>query len=259
MGLIDTHAHLTFDQLFGDVEAVLERSRQAGVTGWITVGTDPEQNERVVELVGKYDNLYGTVGIHPHYAKDTTADDIARLRQLGQSEKIVAIGETGLDFHYNLSDRHAQEELFRAELEIASELDMPVVVHSREAFAEAMGILDEFAGKIKKVVLHCWGGTAEETRIAISKGYYISFTGVITFKNAEQVREAARVVPLDRLMLETDCPYMSPEPVRGQKINEPGLMVHTAEKIAEIKGVNWKDFAEAVKKNTENFFIIEFN
>ena len=259
MELIDTHAHLTFEPLEQDIEAVLERSRKAGVTGWITVGTDTKQNEKVVRLVEKnIKNLYGTVGIHPHYAKDTTDDDIAQLKQLAKNEKIVAIGETGLDFHYNFSKQQAQEELFRAELEIASELDMPIIVHSREAFEETMAILDEFAGKIENIVLHCWGGNSEQTRIAIEKGYYISFTGVITFKNAEQARQAARVAPLDRLMLETDCPYMSPEPARKQKVNEPALMVHTARKIAEVKEVNLEDFTRAMKKNTKKFFVIDF-
>jgi len=258
--LIDTHAHLTFEPLEADIEAVLERSRKAGVTGWVTVGTDAKQNEKVVRLIeNNIENLYGTVGIHPHYAKDTTDVDIVQLRQLAKHEKIVAIGETGLDFHYNFSKQQAQEELFRAELEIASELDMPVVVHSREAFEETMTILDEFTGKIKNIVLHCWGGNSEQTRIAIEKGYYISFTGVITFKNADQARQAVQMVPLDRLMLETDCPYMSPEPVRKQKVNEPALMVHTARKIAEVKEVDLEDFTGVVKKNTKIFFGIDFS
>ena len=254
MELFDTHAHLTFEQLAGDVEAVLRRSRDAGVTGWITVGTDAEHNRKVVRLIEKFDNLYGTVGIHPHYAKDVTNDDIAELKQLTKNEKIVAIGETGLDFHYNFSKQQAQVELFRRQLQIAAELNMPIIVHSREAFEQTMSILDEFAGKIKNVVLHCFSGTAEETEIAVNKGYYISFTGVVTFKNAAKARQAAKLVPLDRLMLETDCPYMSPEPVRGQKINEPALMIHTAAKLAEIKEVNLEDFTEAVKKNTQKFF-----
>ena len=256
MELFDTHAHLTFEQLAGDVEAVLQRSRDAGVTGWITVGTDAEQNRKVVRLVKRFDNLYGAVGIHPHYAKDATNDDIAEVKELAKSEKIVAIGETGLDFHYNFSKQQAQEELFRGQLQIASELNMPIIVHSRQAFEQTMSILDEFAGKIKNIVLHCFSGTAEETEIAINKGYYISFTGIVTFKNAAQARESAKLVPLDRLMLETDCPYISPEPVRGQKTNEPALMIHTAVKLAELKEVNPEDFTGAVRKNTQKFFAI---
>lgn len=254
MELFDTHAHLTFEQLAGDAEAVLQRSRDAGVTGWVTVGTDTEQNRKVVRIVEKFDNLYGAVGIHPHYAKDVTDDDIAEVKELAENEKIVAIGETGLDFHYNFSKKQAQAELFRGQLRIASEMNMPVIVHSRGAFEQTMSILDEFAGKIKNIVLHCFGGTAGETEIAINKGYYLSFTGIVTFKNAAQARQSAKLVPLDRLMLETDCPYMSPEPIRGQKINEPALMIHTAAKLAEIKEVNLEDFTGAVKKNTQKFF-----
>ena len=258
MELFDTHAHLTFEPLEQDVEALLQRSREAGVKGWITVGTDTEQNNKVAQLIEKFDNLYGTVGIHPHYAGDATDDDISQIKQLAKNKKIVAIGETGLDFHYNFSKQQAQENLFRAQLQIASELDMPLIVHSRDAFERTIEILDEFTPKIKNIVLHCFSGTTEQTRIALDRGYYISFTGVVTFKNAEQARLAAKMVPLDRLMLETDCPYMSPEPLRKQKINEPALMVHTAAKLAQIKELNLEDFTEAVKKSTEKFFRTDF-
>ncbi len=258
MELIDTHAHLTFEPLCQDVEAVLQRSRAAGVTGWITVGTETDQNNKVAGLIEKFDNLYGTVGIHPHYAEQVTDDDIAQLKQLAKNEKIVAIGEAGLDFYRNPSKQREQENLFRTQLQIAAELNLPVIVHSREAFEQTMVILDDFAGKIKNIVLHCFGGPAEQAEIAIDRGYYISFTGVVTFKNAENARQAAKRVPLDRLMVETDCPFMSPEPVRKQKANEPAFMVHTAAKLAEIKDVKLEDLAGFLKKNTKNFFGVNF-
>ena len=252
--LIDTHCHLTFEQLIGDVEAVVARSIEAGVVGWITVGTDTQQNHKAVELTGKFENMYAAVGIHPHDAKDADSQTLTELRELAQNQKVVAIGETGLDFHYNFSEQPTQRRVFAAQLKIAAELNLPVIVHCREAFEETMEILERFGSDIKKVVFHCFGGSAEKAEIVLGKGFYISFTGVVTFKNAQTARDAARVVPLARLMLETDCPYMSPEPVRKQKINEPALMLHTAEYLAGLKQMDLPDFAKAVTTTTKTFF-----
>ncbi|MHC4068799.1 MAG: TatD family hydrolase [Planctomycetota bacterium] len=254
MKLIDTHCHLTFDQLAGDIEAVLARSRAAGVTSWITVGTDIEQNQKAIELTEKYDNLYATVGIHPHDAKDVTAETIKELKNLVQNEKIVAIGETGLDFHYNFSKPAQQQRLFVQHLEIAAELNLPVVIHCRQAFDETIAVLEARDYRIRKVVFHCFSGTTQQARVVLDHGFHISFTGVITFKNAKETQQAASVVPLDRLMLETDCPYMSPEPMRKQKINEPALMVHTAEYLARLKQTEPAEFAKAVTSTTRAFF-----
>ena len=151
MELIDTHCHLTFEQLELDAEAVLARSRAAGITGWITVGTDIDQNKKAIELAGRFDNLYAAVGIHPHYAKDISADDIAELWQLARNERVVAVGETGLDFHYNFSKQPSQKRIFAAQLEIAAELNLPVIIHSREAFDETLDTLEQL---FVKFVLH---------------------------------------------------------------------------------------------------------
>ncbi len=166
----------------------------------------------------------------------------------------MAIGETGLDFHYNFSKQPDQKRVFAAHLDIARELGLPVVIHSRNAFDETMEILDRSGGGLAGVVFHCFSGSAEQARLVLDKGYFVSFTGVVTFKNAEATREAARVVPLDRLMIETDCPYMSPEPVRSQKPNEPALMVHTANLLAELKGVSLEDLAQATTRTAVGFF-----
>jgi len=254
MQLIDSHAHLTFEPLAADLEGVIGRSIAAGVDGWITVGTDSVQNEKVVSIVGKCPNLFGTVGIHPHHAKETSEKDIERMRRLAEHEKIVAIGEAGLDFHYNFSKHDAQVELFRRQIKLAIEADLPLIVHSRNAFAETIEILDEFAGSLKKVVVHCFSGSADQAKLVVDKGYFVSFTGVVTFKNAQSARISAGAVPLERLMVETDCPYMSPAPMRKQKVNEPALMVHTARKLAEIKGVGFETFARQITRNTEVFF-----
>ncbi|MBN1795469.1 MAG: TatD family hydrolase [Sedimentisphaerales bacterium] len=252
--LIDTHAHLAFKPFVDEAGAVLDRSIEAGVTGWITVGTDLEENRKSIELAEEYDNLYAAIGFHPHIAKDITEDDLAELEKLAQNEKVVALGEMGLDFHYNFSGQPAQKELFARQLEIAKKLNLPVIIHNREAFEETMRILDECGRGMEKIVFHCFGGNAEQAKVIIDKGWYISFTGVVTFKNAHTAREAAKATPLDRLMLETDCPYMSPEPVRKQKVNEPALMVHTAKFLAELKGVSFSEFADITTRNAKSFF-----
>jgi TatD DNase family protein len=254
MELIDTHCHLTFDDLAGDIDAVIERSVAASVTSWITVGTDPGHNTKAIELAQKYDNMYATVGVHPHDAKEVTGQAIRQLNALAQNKKVVAIGETGLDFHYDHSPRDKQAEVFKSHLQLASELALPVIIHSRESFDQTMEILQQSGPDLKKVVFHCFSGSTEQAKIVLDTGFYISFTGVVTFKNAESTRRAAEIVPLDRLMLETDCPYMSPEPMRKQKINEPALMVHTAKFLAELKGMDLSDFASAVTTTSKAFF-----
>ena len=257
MELIDTHCHLTFEQLAVDIENVLERSKSAGVTRWITVGTDPEHNRKAHELAQKFENMYAAVGIHPHDAKDVTSDTITELKTLAANEKIVALGEIGLDFHYNFSKQPDQRWAFEAQLQIAHELNLPVIIHCRNAFEDTINILEQFIrlnGQLKGVVFHCFGGSAEQARIILDYGFYISFTGVVTFKNAEVARQAAKIVPVDRLMLETDCPYMSPEPMRKQKINEPALMINTAKFLAELKGMEFEDFADAVTATSKSFF-----
>jgi len=254
MELIDTHCHLTFDQLADDVEQVIDRSIAAGVTSWLTVGTDPQQNQMAVEFAGKFENMYAAVGIHPHDAKDVTAETITGLKALAQNQNVVAIGETGLDFHYNFSKQPDQRRVFAAQLKLAAQLNLPVIIHSRNAFDETMDVLQQHGSDVRKVVFHCFSGTPEQARRVLDSGYYISFTGVVTFKNAEKTRQAAKLVPLDKLMLETDCPYMSPEPMRKQKVNEPALMVHTAKFLAELKEMALADFAEAVTAATKTFF-----
>lgn len=234
MGLIDTHCHLTFEPLAGDVAGVVERSRAAEVTGWITVGTSLEDSRRAVELAAAYENMYAAVGIHPHEAKDGDAAALAALKDLAQQDKVVAIGETGLDFHYNFSKQPDQRRVFAAHLAIAREVNLPVIIHSRNAYDETVEILDRHGGGLKGVVFHCFSGSAEQAKQLLDRGHFLSFTGVVTFKNAEATRAAAQVVPLERLMVETDAPYLSPEPLRKQKPNEPALMVHTARCLSLI-------------------------
>lgn len=254
MDLIDTHCHLTFEPLADDVPGVLERSRQAGVIAWITVGTSLADSRKAVELAGRHENLYASVGIHPHDAKEANDAAMAELKQLARNDRVVAIGETGLDFHYNFSKQPDQKRVFAAHLDMARELNLPVIIHSRNAFEETLDILDHHGDGLKGVVFHCFGGSAEQAGRLLDRGCCVSFTGVVTFKNAQTAREAASAVPMDRLMVETDCPYMSPEPVRSQKPNEPALMLHTARFLAELKGLSLDQFAMESTKTATRFF-----
>jgi len=252
--LIDTHCHLTFDDLICDINAVVERSRQAGVTGWITVGTDPEHNRKAIELAERFEGMYAAVAIHPHDAKTVTDETLSELKNLARHPEVVAIGETGLDYHYDFSLHEDQRKVFAEHLKIADELNLPVIIHCRKAFDETIEILRQHDKTVQKVVFHCFSGSAEQAKIVLDKGYYISFTGVVTFKNAEKTRSAAAVVPLDKLMLETDCPYMSPEPERKQKVNEPALLIHIARFLSGLKQVDLADFAKILRATTVDFF-----
>jgi TatD DNase family protein len=252
MNLIDTHCHLTFEQFGEDVEKVIQRSIAAGVTGWITVGTDLEDSRKAVDLAGKFENMFSAVAIHPHEAKSADQKAIAELKELAKSKKVVAIGETGLDYHYDFSTPQQQRDCFVRHLEIAAEMNLPVIIHSREAFDETLKILEN--NEAKNVVFHCFSGSVEEAKLVLDRGWLVSLTGVVTFRNAEKTRDVAKNVPLDRLMIETDAPYMSPEPMRKQKVNEPALLVHTAKFLAELKGMELAEFAEKITATTRQFF-----
>jgi TatD DNase family protein len=251
MKLIDAHCHLTYEQ-FADFDAVIQKSITAGVTGWITIGTDVSESVKAVELAGRFENMFATVAIHPHHAKSADKQTITQLKNLAKNKKVVAIGETGLDYHYEFSTPQQQRDSFLRHLEIAAELNLPVVIHSREAFDETLKILE--SNDAKKVVFHCFSGSVEQAKVVLDKGWHISLTGVVTFKNANKTREVAKYVPIDRLMIETDAPYMSPEPMRKQKVNEPALLIHTAKFLAELKGMEFNEFAEAVTATTKQFF-----
>ncbi len=253
MNLIDAHCHLTYEP-FADIEAVLRRSRDAGVTGWVTIGTDLADSKKAVELVNRFENIFATVACHPHNAKSADNQTVTQLKDLAGNKKVVAIGETGLDLHYKFSPPQQQQDSFVRHIELAKELNLPVVIHSREAFDETMEILEAHKSGLKGLVFHCYSGDVRQAKIILDKGWHISLTGVVTFKNAETTREVAKYVPLDRLMIETDAPYLSPEPMRKQKVNEPALLIHTAKFVAALRGMEPAKFAEAVTATTTRFF-----
>jgi TatD DNase family protein len=255
MNLIDAHCHLTYEP-FTNIDAVLKRSTEAGVTGWITIGTDLADSQKTVELAGRFENMFATVAIHPHNAKTADQATIAQIKGLAKNKKVVAIGETGLDLHYDFSSPQQQQDSFIQHLEIAKELNLPIVIHSREAFDETTEILEVNESGLKGLVFHCYSGDVRQAKTILDKGWHISLTGVVTFKNAQATREVAKYVPIDRLMIETDAPYLSPEPMRKQKVNEPALLIHTARFIAGLRGIELPKFAEAVTTTTKQFFAI---
>jgi TatD DNase family protein len=255
MHLIDNHCHLTFPPLSEDIDQVIQRSIAAGVTGWITVATDLEHCVRALELTGRVSNLFAALGVHPHEAAKADPEDLNRILEMAASDKkVVALGETGLDLHYLHSSLADQQRVFAWHLEQASRLRMPVVIHSREAFEQTLEVLDRYKGALERVVFHCFTGTAEQARAITDRGFHVSFSGLVTFRSAAPVQRAAMEVPLDRILIETDCPYLSPEPMRKQKINEPSLMIHTAAFIAGLRRLDLALFADTLADNARRFY-----
>ena len=250
--LIDSHAHLDFSQFKSDRDEVMARALDTGITQIINVGTDLASSEASVSLAQRYPSVYATVGIHPHDAKTLTSEALNRLVQLASDEKVVAIGEIGLDFYRNLSPRHQQREAFRQQIRLAIELDMPVVVHDREAHAEVLKILQEEQAHRVGGVLHCFSGDLEMARGGLEMGFLISFAGPITYAGEKKQAVAAQI-PLERILVETDCPFLTPVPHRGRR-NEPAYVRYVAEKIAEIRGIGFEEVAEATSENARRVF-----
>jgi TatD DNase family protein len=249
--VIDTHCHLEMKQFDSDREQVIERARAAGVEAMITVGSDLAGTSGAMELACRYDFIYASIGIHPHDAKDFTDDILARLAEWSADSKVVAIGETGLDYHYDHSPREMQRAVFEKHLQLAGEKDLPVVVHSREAVNDTIEILRRSG--ISKGVLHCFSGNREMAEEVMSMGFYISIAGPVTFKKAKGLKEIAAIVPDDYLLVETDAPYLSPEPFRGKR-NEPAYVIETLKQIAGLRGVTLEDIARITNLNAKRLF-----
>lgn len=251
---IDSHTHLDDPRFDQDRENVIESLREDGIDMVINIGADKESSLSTLELARKYDNIYAVAGVHPHSASELEEDGLDWLIEIAKEEKVVAIGEIGLDFYYDNSPRDIQRKWFKAQLQLAKELGLPVVIHTRDAAKETYDILKDAAadGKLK-VLMHCYSGSAEMAVDYAKLGFYIALGGAVTFKNARVPREVASVVPLENLMIETDCPYMTPEPFRGKR-NEPKYVNLVAEKIAEIKGITVEELAKATADNARSFF-----
>lgn len=253
--LIDTHAHLDDARFDGDRDAMIARAREAGVEHFVTIGCDLTTSRAAVELADRYPFIYATVGVHPHEAKqigDSWYDD---LRRLAEHKKVVAYGEIGLDYHYNHSPPKIQRERFREQITLARDLHLPIVVHTREAQDDTIAILKEENAADVGGVFHCFSGDARLAKDALDLGFLLSFSGVITFQNATMLRDLVKTVPMDRVLVETDSPYLTPAPHRGQR-NEPAHVRLVAEKIAAIQGMTTDQVAELTSQNARRVFKI---
>ncbi len=252
--LIDSHCHLTFEPLAQQVEAVLARARATGVSRCVTIGTDVEDSRAAVALSSRFVDVWATAGVHPHEAgkaTDATWSDLARLLETAGP---VAVGETGLDYHYDFSDRAAQQEAFIQQIALAERYDLPLVIHSRDAVDDALNLLAKHSRRAARGVFHCFTGTRDEVVRILDAGWYVSLSGIVTFKNATAVREAAEVIPPDRLLLETDAPYNSPEPIRKVRPNEPAHLVHTCRFLADLYGLSPAELAKRCNAAAETLF-----
>ncbi|MBX6322748.1 MAG: TatD family hydrolase [Rhodospirillaceae bacterium] len=247
--IVDSHCHLDFKDFEADLDIVMERARAAGIGLCVTIGTTRTGFDRVRAVADRYADVLCSVGIHPHEAAHQPETAVEDLLDLARHPKVVGIGEAGLDYHYDHSPRDRQRALFRTHVQAACEAGLPLIVHSREADADTVAILAEAAGRGLTGVMHCFSGTPYLAERALEFGLYISFSGILTFKNAEGLRAIAREVPEDRLLVETDAPYLAPVPNRGKR-NEPAYIVHTLETLAELKG---RSAAEMAALTTANF------
>lgn len=250
--LFDTHAHFDDEQFDADRDEVLKSLKSYGVGNIVNIGSSMKTSRTSVALAEKYDFVYAAVGVHPSETGELCEADIDELKRLAANPKVRAIGEIGLDYHYpDDVEPSIQKKWFVRQLELAKELNMPVVIHDRESKGECLEILKEH--KISNGVVHCFSGSAETAREILKLGMMISFTGVLTFKNAKKAIAACAAVPLDRLMIETDCPYMSPEPHRGRR-NFSGYVEFVARKMAEIKGVSYDELVDITERNAKRFY-----
>jgi len=250
VNLIDSHCHLDDKQFAADREAVIERAQSAGVSRLMAIGTGdgPPDLETAIRLADTYPAFYATVGVHPHDAAKATPATFDQLRDLLQHPKVLALGEIGLDYHYDFSPRDTQRSVFIRQLELAQEAGKPIVIHTREAWTDTTEILREhYTGG---GIFHCFTGGPAEATEALELGFHLSFGGVLTFPKAEPVREAARLAPLERILIETDAPYLAPVPHRGKR-NEPAFVLETARKLAEIRLISVEAAAEATTRNFE--------
>ena len=254
MTIIDSHCHLDFPDFAGDLDAVVERARAAGVERMITIGTRVSKAAGVAAIAERYDDVFFTIGTHPHEAAGEGAEDFEAMRAFARHPKCVGIGEAGLDYHYDSAPRDVARRVFRGHIALARELDLPLVIHTRDADDDMGAILTQEMGQGRfRAVLHCFTASRALAETALGLGLMISFSGVVTFKKSEDLRGLARDVPLERLLVETDAPYLAPAPHRGRR-NEPALVMATARVVAEARGIALEALASATRANTLGFF-----
>ena len=253
--MIDTHAHIDMDSYDEDREATIQRARDHGVKYIVNIGCDVESSQRSVELTEHYDFIYATAGVHPHDTKNINGTTYDELRILLDHPKVIALGEIGLDYFKNYSPQDVQRRHFRKQIELAKELNKPIIIHSRDAKEDMIAILSDYYNDPngKSGIFHCFSDDQELADAALAMGFYISFAGTVTFKNADNLRQIAKTIPADRLFAETDCPFMAPVPNRGKR-NEPAFVNHTAEKLAEVRGLKIEDVERTMELNFYDLF-----
>ncbi len=256
MNFVDSHCHLNFEEFSSEVEAIIQRARDEKIGTLLTICTKEEEANSLVKLTEAYKNVFSTIGIHPHEAEETLKNfSLAELnlwlKEYTKHPRVVGIGEAGLDFYYEHSPRALQQEMFETHIDVATTVDLPLSIHTRDAEKETIDLLKKFSGKAKGVI-HCFTGSQWLAEEALALGFYISISGIVTFAKAEELRKVVRTIPLNRLLLETDAPFLAPIPYRGKR-NEPAMMIRTAEKVAELKNLSLEELAEIT---TSNFFTL---
>ncbi len=250
--MIDTHCHLTDPRLGSQLRDVLDRAKAAGVTRLVTIGTSLQDDRAAIAVCQGRDFLRCAIGVHPNYSHEADLVELPLLRQLLSDHSVVALGEMGLDYFHHFAPRPRQFEVFEFQLNLAVEVSKPVVIHCREATEDCLGVMTAFP--TVRAVYHCFTGSPAEARKILDRGYMLGFTGAITFKKNEALREAVRLTPMDRLIVETDSPYLTPEPMRKQKINEPAMVVHVAATVAKEKGVSVEEIDRITTENAMRFY-----
>ncbi|GLB61543.1 TatD family hydrolase [Cytobacillus sp. NCCP-133] len=249
----DTHAHLNAEEYNEDLKEVIDRALSEGVSNIVVVGFDRPTIEKAMELTDKYDFIYASVGWHPVDAIDMTDEDLQWIEDLSQHPKVVALGEMGLDYYWDKSPKDVQKEVFRKQIQLAKKVKLPIVIHNRDATADIVEILkEEGAGEVGGI-MHCFSGSPETAKECVDMNFYISLGGPVTFKNAKKPKEVADVIPLDKLLIETDCPFLTPHPFRGKR-NEPSYVKLVAEQIADIKEISVEEVARATAENAKKLF-----
>jgi TatD DNase family protein len=253
VALVDTHAHL---EVIDSISDVIDRASKNGVEAVVAVSSDLDSSRRIIEISNSFPTVYCAVGIHPHEASSFNEGALAQLANLVSEKRVKAIGETGLDYHYSHSNRESQIISFTHQIGLAMEFDLPVIIHIREAFEDVLNILRKPGFSNSRGVIHCFTGDYETAKGFMDLGFFISFSGIVTFKNAENVRDAAKRIPFDRMLIETDSPYLAPVPFRGKR-NEPAYVIHVAEKIAELRGTSYEKIAEITTINAKELFKLD--
>jgi TatD DNase family protein len=254
MRLIDTHCHLADGRFKRLLEDVLDRARQAGVVGFVCAAGDLREACGALEIARAREGVFCTAGVHPHEAKGVPDDYLQQVEQLAAADENVAVGEIGLDYYRDLSPRRVQKQVFAEQLDLAGRLGKPVVIHTREAFDDTLAILAEGSVEPGRVVIHSCTENAAAVRRVLDWGAAVSFSGIVTYRKTDYLRKAAALVPSDRLLVETDCPYLSPEPVRKMRTNEPANVAHVLGRLAEVRGADAEDLAEQTTVNAARFF-----